>query len=555
MGKLIVVLGCGAFSACGAANQPQNFRGSGSVVNLQSSLNEMLQAAHTGGNTPAIRSIARIEARIAVSFQALPKNDVGRLAPLSVRYLVHNYFAKEHGWQIKGLEPQGMRVNVSDVQDVGILQERSPAMVEALTEAYRNDRGLDLADVAVMIAMLERLILDEATSLLYASYFLNGVSASDEVVHSELHEILRSYLLLVEMGMRGNLTDMDLHQEIKKRVAAMGKGWPFLVEFETDAVMSYDYETKDKTNPFLEEEFSFEEASHIVDTLAQRYGKWQQSECSRMKDDLMSMDEDGSGRIPLSTFYVKSNKREYQFTETLEYLRQIGAIDDTWKTEPRVRIANYVTGPSNCIASSKFYSVCCLYECDGVLNELEASIRAPAATPQRIITLASNLTSSSMLVPRTVSADLVGKLHSIAERNDGEVPLHGRLFAQWLHWAFPHECPFPHVSADGSELSAHHWLGGKAIATVEERANHVERVESAPAEESKSNFTQEWSDEEVLPLLQAPRRSSLFGVPVRVLVQVAMFLVVLRMVLGGCLAAANCGKRDTAKKGRYVLPV
>jgi len=24
------------------------------------------------------------------------------------------------------------------------------------------------------------------------------------------------------------------------------------------------------------------------------------------------------------------------------------------------------------------------------------------------------------------------------------VPLHGRLFAQWLHYVFPHECPFPH---------------------------------------------------------------------------------------------------------------
>ena len=27
-----------------------------------------------------------------------------------------------------------------------------------------------------------------------------------------------------------------------------------------------------------------------------------------------------------------------------------------------------------------------------------------------------------------------------------EVPLHGRLFAQWMHYAFPRHCPFPHVS-------------------------------------------------------------------------------------------------------------
>merc|ERR1719162_2791310 len=162
-------------SLCHAGAQVDSFLASKEIVkDLHSSLHELIEVAHVGGNTPAAKRLARIEASIASSFQALPKNAAGRLAPLPVRYLVHNYFAKEHGWQIKGLEPQGMRVNVSDVQDVGILQERSPAMVEALTEAYRNDRGLDLADVAVMIAMLERLILDEATSLLYASYFLNG---------------------------------------------------------------------------------------------------------------------------------------------------------------------------------------------------------------------------------------------------------------------------------------------------------------------------------------------------------------------------------------------
>ena len=30
-------------------------------------------------------------------------------------------------------------------------------------------------------------------------------------------------------------------------------------------------------------------------------------------------------------------------------------------------------------------------------------------------------------------------------RNGGEVPLHGLLFAQWLHYAFPNECPHPRV--------------------------------------------------------------------------------------------------------------
>merc|ERR550537_1532339 len=37
------------------------------------------------------------------------------------------------------------------------------------------------------------------------------------------------------------------------------------------------------------------------------------------------------------------------------------------------------------------------------------------------------------------------------------IPLHGRLLAQWLHYAFPRECPYPHmpgtVSIDRSKVN------------------------------------------------------------------------------------------------------
>jgi len=525
------------------------------LSDLHESLRDLLSVAHHGGNADVEQRLSKIESSIARTYQALPKNTVGRLAPRPVRHLVHSYFAKEHGWQIQGLEPHGMRTNASELFETGILQDKSPALVEQLVEAHQSDRGLDIADVAAMIVMLERLVLDESTNLLHVAYYLNGVSASEQLDHSELHEILRSYLLLVEMGVRGNHEDIELHQEIKARVAAFGKGWPTLVEFENEAVMFYDYSTKHLTNPFDRELFSFEMAARMADDLAQGYGKWQNAECSRMKDDLMAMDVDGSGLIPLSTFYIRSDKREYQFTESEEYLREISAIDDSWHVEPRVRIANYVAGPSNCIASSKYYSVCCLNECDGLLNELEGSIKAPAASPERVVDLVSNLTSSSMLAPKAVSREMRSKLHWIAERNHGEVPLHGRLFAQWLHHAFPYECPFPHLSEDGSELTAQHWLGGKAIASVEKRANHVEivdeRLMSDPVEELQPTESLYWSEEEVLPLLD--RERSGVTISLRVVVQAAMFLVILRIVLGSCSAAASFGRSDTMKKESKVI--
>ena len=48
---------------------------------------------------------------------------------------------------------------------------------------------------------------------------------------------------------------------------------------------------------------------------------------------------------------------------------------------------------------------------------------------------------------------LVSQLHSIAKAHGGKVPIHGRLFAQWLHYVFPRDCSFPHKSGAAQSLS------------------------------------------------------------------------------------------------------
>merc|ERR1711862_589727 len=78
------------------------------------------------------------------------------------------------------------------------------------------------------------------------------------------------------------------------------------------------------------------------------------------------------------------------------------------------------------------------------MNELESHLQAPTATPDQIEHLVESLASSTVDAPRKLSHGLVVKLEAIAVRRDGKVPIHGRLFAQWLHYAFPNECPYPH---------------------------------------------------------------------------------------------------------------
>merc|ERR1719163_363908 len=161
---------------------------------------------------------------------------------------------------------------------------------------------------------------------------------------------------------------------------------------------------------------------------------------------MMKMESGNTGRVKLRDFYGSALGGEWQFSESAAYLRQLGALDESKSEDPSVIIPNYLSGPSNCIASSSFYSVCCMDECEALLGHLEKRVAAPDATVEFVSELVSALPSSTVSAPRQLSAGLRNHLEDIASHHGGRVPLHGRLFAQFMHHAYPRECPYPHVS-------------------------------------------------------------------------------------------------------------
>ena len=189
--------------------------------------------------------------------------------------------------------------------------------------------------------------------------------------------------------------------------------------------MNFNYAKQHISNPFVEPFFTFEafEAGEssaarqdtvaIVDEMSHGYGKWQNMECRQMKADLMDLDVDGDGRIPLGRFYGRMDNTKYQFTESIHYLREVGALEEVG-SEQRVRIANYLQGPSNCIASSTYYSVCCLSECDQVLNDLEVKLEAPSAEPQQLLRLMNGTEAR-------LGARMEERLEEIGKQNGGQV--------------------------------------------------------------------------------------------------------------------------------------
>merc|ERR1719408_839027 len=148
------------------------------------------------------------------------------------------------------------------------------------------------------------------------------------------------------------------------------------------------------------------------------YGKWQNEECREMKAALMDLATPGTGRVPLGSFYSTSTDAIFTFSESADYLRQTGALDETGRGGPSVLIPNYLAGPTNCIASSSYYSVCCMNECEGLMNELEHKIQAPKASPERLLGLVGNLSSSTVDSHRDLPEAMKEKLHAIPDQNE-----------------------------------------------------------------------------------------------------------------------------------------
>merc|ERR1719172_559263 len=138
--------------------------------------------------------------------------------------------------------------------------------------------------------------------------------------------------------------------------------------------------TRDIANPFAEAEYSIADATEAMTMVTQQYGKVRDVQCHQLKDGLVEMDAQMSGRISLKSFYEKKAIASWTLAESPEYLRQLDALDETAKDiGPQVIISNYVTAVSNCDSPSEYYSICCIHECQDLLNHLETQIEAPTA--------------------------------------------------------------------------------------------------------------------------------------------------------------------------------
>jgi hypothetical protein len=485
---------------------PQHLADRVSEQDIQTSFLEEIEASL--GSGIAAKRISDIKAILGPMVAALPKNEHGNLDHVTVRYALHRVFIQRHGWSIKGLDPTGDSWNASS--PTGILADQVPSYIQNLFEQRLGGRGLGLNELAVFAATIEHLIHNEAIGRLGSAMNLQDLLPTASMTTADADEVLDMYMMEYILGEHARNLTAKKAQRLVKQMPKIFLAWPETQVFVREV-------RHNTTNVFGKgSEVDFAILAKVAETVGEKFGKFQDAECKGMKATLMNIEDRGTGRVHLSDFYGPASKQadgSWQFQESIAYLRQLGALDESNPDEPRVMIPNYLTSQTNCIASSDYYSVCCLNECEDLSAHLEQEIAAHEATPARIADLISALASSTVSAPRTLSATLRSRLEDIAVEHGGLVQLHSRLFSQWMHHAYPRECPYPHVAGTTNQVSAKQWEKESGIGAS---ATHEELTQFTAESNSTSDKLQEvedlhdlmmWTSEEKLLVCRPPSAS------------------------------------------------
>lgn len=478
---------------------------------LEGELSHAVESAlGCGGETSHARErLAAIQVELLPMWQALPKNAHGKIERRSLRYVAHRHFMRSSSIMIRGFEPlKVLSDGHSGAADV--LSQQVPIFVEKVLAGRKAAHGFSLEDAATMVAIVEQLIFDSENTVLETSYRHLNRTHRESLNHNTFARLIETYLVHWMMG--DDTEGIRILMSNRKILEKSFPQWKALVGFADGEIRALEFSRQQKPRQgrgfdTFSQRYTFDDAHEVAGGITKSFASFWESECISMKDQLVAMDADADGRVPLSKFYGKAIDSEWRFGESEAYLRELGALDESsiWKGK-QVLIPNYLQAASNCIVSTPHYLVCCAAECESFLGDIEATIGAPMASATDILDIVRNMSSVSASLAYDESPQLEGSLTAqlvrVAAAHGGKVPLHSRLFSQWLHYVFPRECPFPHkagtaTSATPTEFGA---SGASYIATKDEMKEHANTVTDSPAPENTEpeELPSLWSEEEEL---------------------------------------------------------
>jgi len=433
------------------------------------------------------KRVRQMKEALQPTFHALPQMTSGKIGASAARYALHRLFVQIHGWKMKGLDRAGD--SWDQASPVDALGDRVSPSLRDLLEDRLGKGGLTLHETAVMAATLELMVHKESSFRLRVCYEALGYQQNASLNLPSAIQLTQVYMANHIFG--GGEADFTA-SKVMVTYRAMSENlyprWSHVKTMLLDTLRQV---------PGNVDSFDFDTMASVIAVAVDRFGTVMDEQCQELRENLISLEDGvGSGRVRLGDFYNAAlNGSAFQFSESVEYLREQGALDDSSSIQ-RVIIPNYLSAVSNCVGHSGYYAVCCKDPCEQLMDHIEIAVQSPTASPSQLIRLVADLPSAFEPANRSIDAKLRQRLEDVAEQHGGKVPLHGRLFEQWMHYAYPRECPFPHLSGQtNTQIMPLSLLHGKA--EIDEMLYHIEqtKVETSDAEDLCSSM---WTLEEEL---------------------------------------------------------
>lgn len=558
-----------------------------STESLREEVRHALSSALGDGHGVEQRHLDAVRNKLSHTWASLPKNSFGLVERRSMRYAVHRYFLQMHHISVIGLETAS---DQGSNTEAALLTKYVPRYVRNVLEGKAATSGFSIADAVALIAVLEQLILDSASALLTTLYKVHNVDIGATVPFETVDRIVKEYMLHWTTGQTDELAIKDSHE----KGVGTGREWDPITTLAERALRSFMFVRQLEPRSYLRErtsggatwhplfpEFSFTDVQTMISGIIHTFGHYWAPECQKMKNALVTNDLSQSGRLLLSDFHSTPTGGQWEFAESADYLRQLGALDETsgWRGA-RVIITNYMQATSNCVVLAPHYRVCCANECEEHMDELETIIGAPSAEPELLLSAVENISATWYGDEDLADTDyyedyeddyaeygygepavgnrrpelpsmLKEQLYDISKAQGGKVPLHGRLFAQWLHYAFPHECPYPHKSGTINPMTPEEYgesykASHEEIETHFQKAEELYEMEEGDAVDNDADFMSQWDHEEELLAehvgLLAPWEKSR-----RILLVVVLIPLVLVAIYNGNLVTQKTDSRAPVK--------
>jgi len=401
---------------------------------LIAEIESALAGNHTGIDAARLWSL---EQELKPIFETLPhesgRDDAsGGLRLASARYLLHQHFLREHAWYVRGLNPAGDGRKPPSAKEE--LRSRVAGHLLEVLENKVGKDGLNLKVLAAFVATLEFLIRGDQRERLKQAWLVHNLKTEGTADADESTSVLRvfmaHYAFTSQKVDSGYVLTLDKGLDEVKKVSLAYPGWANIISF-------IHGEVAERLAKSSSGELTFEDVFKAADKALLKFQEVSGAMCRDMVKTFTALDGGMNGSVRHADLIKSGSGSGNLVREPKEYLVSLGALDESPPDGPHLLMPNYMLGPSNCDGTTSFYDLCCPNDCEAHKMQLERAV-TKAADPLESV---KNIVQQSLA--STIPDDLLTHLHSLVQANRGQLLLHGRGFAEWLHKVFPRECPKP----------------------------------------------------------------------------------------------------------------